>query len=133
MNIILWYILVKDPDKRFNIRKQDKEDIKEYTKRIKTIYQKARDKFGESNVYLISGSSYPPSKKTVKIKGQLYCPYCRKYRVFYNYDGLRRCHICGVSDSDFCVKKYNGIFKREFADYARKKDKSKKKLNIKET
>jgi hypothetical protein len=48
----------------------------------------------------------------------LWCPYCIDWRIFHyraiKKDGLRspaalRCPVCTISDSDFFVRKYNGM------------------------
>jgi hypothetical protein len=56
-------------------------------------------------------------------KSHYWCPYCVKWRVFL-YDektGYNHCNICGISDSDFYVRKYNSLWKREMAGLRRLK------------
>jgi len=44
-------------------------------------------------------------------KGMLYCPYCETWSYWkpdeYDY---KRAECCGISDSDYYVKKYNGTW-----------------------
>lgn len=61
----------------------------------------------------------PPVDKKAP-KNHWWCPYCRKFRIFMWNRKLetKRCPICGITDHDFYVKKYNGIFKEEWNDWA---------------
>lgn len=50
----------------------------------------------------------------IKIKaGMLWCPYCSAMVKFQkdSYSGVNRCSICGISDSDYNVKKVNKRWK----------------------
>ena len=45
-------------------------------------------------------------------KGMMYCPYCENW-AFWKKDeetGYPRAECCGISDSDFYVRKYNKTF-----------------------
>lgn len=52
-------------------------------------------------------------------KNHYWCPYCIKPRIFMNDDrlGVKRCSVCGISDQDFYVKLYNGIWEQEYYLY----------------
>lgn len=59
----------------------------------------------------------PPEQSGAKRKSkkQLYCPYCAQYRKFKakqmnGYLTYKRCTGCGISDEDFYVKTYNGLW-----------------------
>lgn len=41
----------------------------------------------------------------------IYCPYCQQWEVHWTKDsGYRYCPICGMSDHDFDVKRYNHLW-----------------------
>lgn len=41
----------------------------------------------------------------------IYCPYCQQWEVHWvKGNGYRYCPICGVSDHDFDVKRYNHLW-----------------------
>ena len=94
-----------------------------------TVYHKAKayaKKLKEASqdegmlIDLVSGSrAYAPKHGTKIPRGHYWCPYCLKPRIFYNDSeiGVKKCSVCGISDSDFYVKKYNGIFEDEYRDF----------------
>lgn len=50
--------------------------------------------------------SHPPDR--LRSTG-IYCPYCKQQEVWRNTSGYKVCPVCGMSDHDFYVKKYNGL------------------------
>lgn len=41
-------------------------------------------------------------------KGKMYCPYCRQTEKWVVHESIKQCPICGMSNNDFYVKKFNG-------------------------
>ena len=70
-------------------------------------------KFPSIKIEIISClKAYPPSGKGKK--GEWWCPYCRRWRKFKSngYLGVKQCKVCGVSDREWYVKKYNGLLEK---------------------
>lgn len=79
------------------------------------FYQKAKKRFGEENTYLISLTRSIPAPMDYKPKvfqKIFWCPYCGAERRFKHdsFVDAERCSICGVSDRDFYVRKYNNLW-----------------------
>jgi hypothetical protein len=120
----IWKIIIRYAGTRKIIRFKGKEgqssaDVfakaKEYAKQLKKA-----DEDDTVSIDLVSGTrAYAPPKNAVIPKHQLWCPYCVKPRPFMEKPeiGVSKCPVCGISDSDFYVKKYNGIFREEYNDY----------------
>lgn len=92
------------------------ETVVDTYRRIKEQAAKLREKLGPSyTVDIISRSkAFKPQESAKKTgRGQLWCPYCIKYRYFVEdtYLGVNRCHICGISDQDFWVRRHNKLWK----------------------
>lgn len=81
------------------------------------FYTKAKKHFPEPEykVHLVHNTSHIPKPPDYepKRKGTFYCPYCGEERRFYNTEyGSKICPICRVSDNDYYVKNYNGLWDR---------------------
>lgn len=73
-----------------------------------------RGKYPSLTVDVVSMlETFPPDDEKKKPRGKYiyWCPYCREYRKFKtNKDGYRGCKVCGISDGEFHVRKYNRLF-----------------------
>ena len=86
-------------------------------------YKRARNKVtkieqllqGQGKVYLISRTVAFKPKGEKPHKHRYWCPYCNSWRIFLWDETfcLNRCSICGISDSDYYVRKYNGLWDKE--------------------
>ena len=71
--------------------------------------QELREQGHNPHVHLISCSyafrpvGYPDRH------GQLWCPYCRKWQIFYHTEGYDRCVGCNMTTEDFWIRKYNHL------------------------
>lgn len=95
--------------------RRENETVKDTYLRVKDYYLALKEKYPQYTVEIISRKIAVPPKHKPK-RGYYYCPYCIKDRLF-QYDSETKyshCPICGISDEDFYVKKYNGLFKKEF-------------------
>lgn len=120
----VWKIIIRYAGTRRVIKfvgkgKQTSSEVfakaKEYAKTLKVA-----DTDNVVSIDLVSGTkAYAPKEGTKIPRNQLWCPYCVKPRPFIDKPdiGVRKCPVCGISDSDFYVKKYNGIFKEEYQEY----------------
>lgn len=68
----------------------------------------------------------PPQAGIVMEKGTHWCPYCAAPRCF-EYDATMesdRCNVCGISENDFYVRRYNNHYyvKHCFTDRDRKRN-----------
>lgn len=88
-------------------------------KRAKAIAQQLIERMPEGSSYEMFSrtQAFKPKAGTRPGKGQLWCPQCAKFRPFLSdeYLGVRKCFICGMSDQDFYVKKYNHVWRIEQA------------------
>lgn len=107
-----WGVIVYSPQVR-------KEVILEDLDRAKALVIAAREKYRdrpEVQAELISRTkAFPPPKDFEINRKRWWCPYCRKVRIFQQdpkIDKLR-CPICGISESDFYVRKYNHLWNFE--------------------
>lgn len=116
-----WTILIRygSQRKKYKVTGQEGESAVNLFSKVKEVVAKIRPQIPESatiDVYCNS-KSFAPKKDAEHPRGMLWCPQCIKYRNFFDDDrlGCRRCSICGISDNDFAVKKYNLIFAIEMA------------------
>lgn len=81
----------------------------------KAFFLKAKARFGAENTFLISLTKAipPPEGYTPKRAQKKYwCPFCGDERRF-NHDSsidAERCCICGITDREFYVRKYNHLW-----------------------
>lgn len=108
-----WQISVRKGEKRKDIiiPSENGDELQGYKKAKKT-YQILKEKYPTYIIDIISRTMAFPPKKPIT-RGSYYCPYCRKDRKFVikNSTGYKHCTICGISDQDFYVKKYNGLWR----------------------
>jgi hypothetical protein len=81
------------------------EKAKAYAKKLKEA-----DTDSSTKIDLVSGTkAYPPRRGVVIPRGHKWCPYCVQPRIFIENKtlGVKKCQVCGISDSDFYYKKYN--------------------------
>jgi len=89
-------------------------------KRAKEIAKKAKKKYEDRPdvvVEIISRTKgFAPPRGSKGRYGEWWCPYCGKYRRFYNDTelGVRRCPVCGISETAFYVDYYNGLRAKEY-------------------
>jgi glutaredoxin len=124
ISMYLWKIIIRSSGNKKILRFMGKsehtnmqvyEKAKAYAKELR-----AADTTGRQSIELVSGTkAYGPKKDTVVPKNHLWCPFCVKARIFLedNSLGVKRCIVCGISDSDFYVKKYNHEFAKEYQEY----------------
>lgn len=85
--------------------------------------KKIKEKVPTATVDIISLNVPFKPKGESPHKNWYWCPYCNKWRPFIYNDsfGQNKCIICGISDLDFYVKKYNGLGKQDYIDTYKKK------------
>lgn len=125
----IWYLSVRNynTSRKFKIIGEEGEPAVDVYKKAKEIRDNVRKKYeGQAvTVELISGTkAFKPPVGYSNPRGHMWCPYCCKPRIFIfnSYRGVSKCSICTISDSDFSVKLFNDVFKKEFADWARQKE-----------
>lgn len=117
----IWTILLRygSSRKKIKITGNSGESSIVVYKKAKEMYVKLKDKLpsGTSVNFYSCTQQYAPSKDKKPGRGQMWCPQCAKYSNFFMNEelGVRKCFICGISDQDFYVKKYNHIWKAELA------------------
>ena len=119
--MFIWKIVVRYLGTKKVIRLRGSDNLKVFNKAKEYAKElKAANTEGDMYIDLVSGTrAYPPKKDMKGKRYEMWCPYCVKYRSFITDQrlGVEKCPVCGMSDSDFYVKKYNGIFKTEYEDY----------------
>lgn len=119
-----WMISVRNhrTSRRFMVVGQEGEKPTEVYRKAKQAAQEITDKLRGQivTVEIISRThAFKPPVDKKAPKNHWWCPYCRKFRIFM-WDRrleVKRCPICGITDHDFYVKKYNGIFKQEWDEW----------------
>ena len=111
-----WMISVRSGNNRrdFEFSGREEETPQDTYRRVKSNADKIAKQFEGKNVTvdLISLSVAFKPKGVKPFRSWYWCPYCNKYRVF-SFDPwleINRCSVCGISDQDFYVRKYNGLF-----------------------
>ena len=83
----------------------------------KKIGRAALKKFADRKdvtVEIISRTkAFAPPEGFKHTRSVWWCPYCKKIRRFYHdeYVDARRCPVCGISDREYYVRKYNGLMR----------------------
>ena len=79
------------------------------------IVDRVKQKFQNINLEVHNVDTYKahaPQSDEIS-RGVYWCPYCQGYHKFINgQGGYKQCPICGISDSDFYVKKYNNLWSK---------------------
>lgn len=73
----------------------------------------AQERFGADNVHLVScTAAIAPPSGFIPNHRPIWCPYCAEERRFVYSTRIesKKCPVCGISDRDFYVKKYNLSF-----------------------
>lgn len=98
-------------------------DLDFYKQVIKLKAQEIRNQYAEAGIPVtvdtISGhTAFKPPKNSSAPKNHYWCPFCVKYRIFtWREDlGVYRCPVCGISDHEYWVRKYNDLFKRDWME-----------------
>ena len=114
LKMYIWKIIIRYSGTKKIIRVKGKpednnmvvfEKAKAYAKKLKEA-----DEEEELQIDLVSGTkAYGPKRDTVVPRGHRWCPYCVQSRRFIEDKklGVKKCQVCGISDSDFYYKKYN--------------------------
>lgn len=90
--------------------KRDGETVGQVYSRCKAFKKALLLKKPDYTVEIISRNiAFAPPKELQLKRKEWWCPYCCKPRRFHDDDylGVRRCDICGISDQDYWVKRYN--------------------------
>lgn len=114
----LWMVSVRTGGQRKDIliRTKEGETPQETYRRAKKLVEKIKKQVGKrATVDLISRTIAFKPKGVKPYRSWYWCPYCNQWRVFlYNdYLDVNRCNICGISDRDFYVRKYNNLWEKE--------------------
>jgi hypothetical protein len=121
MRTTVWLVSVRAGAQRKDIflKTKDEETPQDTYRRVKTFVNKVKEQVGNrATVDLISRTVAFKPKGQRPHKSWYWCPYCNQWRVFLydEYFDRNCCNICGISDNDFYVKKYNGIWERELRE-----------------
>ena len=80
----------------------------------RSFYLKLLNNVQASNkVYLVSLTNPIPKPQDYKPSryGTLWCPYCEDERRYYSNDlGTNTCPICHITDQEYYVRQYNGLW-----------------------
>lgn len=114
----IWMISVRTHDQRKDIfvKTEGAETPQDTYRRAKRLFEKIKGQAGNrATVDLISRTIAFKPKGVKPHKSWYWCPFCNQWRVFLwdDYLGVNRCNICGISDNDYWVKKYNNLWERE--------------------
>ena len=114
----IWMVSVRTKNQRKDLMIETKgqETPQETYRRAKKLVEKIKKQVGKrATVDLISKTVAFKPKGVKPYRSWYWCPYCNQWRVFlYNdYLGVNRCNICGISDRDFYVRKYNNLWGKE--------------------
>jgi len=117
----LWMVSVRTKNQRkdLTIETEGQETPQETYRRAKKLVEKIKEQVGKrATVDLISKTVAFKPKGVKPHRSWYWCPYCNQWRVFlYNdYIGVNKCNICGISDQDFYVRKYNELWKKEMLE-----------------
>lgn len=75
--------------------------------RVKQLVSKLEEK--GLHPHLVHTKPAPPSSE--KVRGRLWCPYCREWRKFNaNQAGYAVCEVCGTSNMDYYIRRYNRLW-----------------------
>lgn len=73
-----------------------------------------KKEFGNINLEIYDvdiHQAHAPEDSDLKVRGKYWCPYCNGYHKFKNWGKqYKKCEICGMSDADFWVRKYNNLW-----------------------
>lgn len=108
----MWGVFVVYKNQRKYKKFKTEEEAVQYYNMLKDkLKEKYKKEFKKMKIGVVSLSkAYKPDNNKKKVHGKMWCPYCREYRT-YKFDGsYKRCELCGISDNDFYVKVYNGIW-----------------------
>ncbi len=100
----MWGITAKKGSDTKQWRTETQEQAEQMAKQL-------HDKGYKVFVYSRLEAFPPDENKKPRSKKDLWCPYCNEYRKFTDH----HCSVCGISTSDFYVRKYNhlwGMMKR---------------------
>ena len=114
----LWMVSVRTENQRKDLTVETKgqETPQKTYRRAKKLVEKIKEQVGKrATVDLISKTVAFKPKGVKPRRSWYWCPYCNQWRVFlYNdYIGVNKCNICGISDQDFYVRKYNELWRKE--------------------
>jgi len=117
----LWMVSVRTKNQRkdLTIETEGQETPQETYRRAKKLVEKIKEQVGKrATVDLISKTVAFKPKGVKPHRSWYWCPYCNQWRVFlYNdYIGVNKCNICGISDQDFYVRKYNELWRKEMLE-----------------
>ena len=122
-----WYISVRTRTgdaRKIKIKGEVGQSAKTVYLKVKELRQKLVEKYEGKHITvdLISASQAFATRSKPE-KGHLWCPYCVKHRISVDNTrlGTEECVVCGITSNDFWVKKYNGIFRREYLSTMRRK------------
>lgn len=115
--ITVWMVSIRSQQQRKDviIRTKDEETPQDTYRRAKQYVEKIKAQVGKrATVDLISKTVPFKPKGNKPHRSWYWCPYCNQWRVFlYNdYLGVNQCNICGISDSDFYVRKHNALWNK---------------------
>ena len=117
----LWMVSVRTKNQRkdLTIETEGQETPQETYRRAKKLVERIKEQVGKrATVDLISKTVAFKPKGVKPHRSWYWCPYCNQWRVFlYNdYIGVNKCNICGISDQDFYVRKYNELWRKEMLE-----------------
>ncbi len=102
-----WGVMVRPKEGDAQIKKfKTKEEAVKYYNDASHLLNNYRIKIGVVSLV----DPIMPNPDTPSKKGQLWCPYCGRYRRFVKQEGYKKCELCGISTESFWVKKYNKLW-----------------------
>lgn len=120
-----WIISIRAFGQRRDVwvKATEAETPQDTYRRAKAKAEKIRLQTGNrATVDLISTNIAFKPKGNRPHKSWYWCPYCNQWRVFLWDDslGVNCCNICGISDADFYVRKYNNLFMKDLTGRKKK-------------
>jgi hypothetical protein len=85
-----------------------------------------------TDVEVVIVNPYMATPPVEVVHNGYYCPYCQRWEYWVSSEGkYKHCPVCGISDSEFYVKKYNGLWVKEMKSKS-KKQKLDRQINKKQ-
>ena len=104
----------------------------ESTELQQDFIKRASKKYPDLELIPVDSMGHNPPPEDGKHHKGYWCPYCQRWEYWRTSNGYKLCPICGMSDGDYYVRKYNHLWTKEMKNQKDKKhEESMKKKAIK--